>query len=130
MEEPNIFNIPAYQRKRSIAARTRKKTASVLVAKTPKTRASIKTSSEPREMKVCGICDGYFEAIEVAIIKLTSSLREGDIIFLEKQDGLFEQEVKSMQINRKDVSLARAGSDIGLKVLMKPQVGGKVYKLI
>lgn len=82
------------------------------------------------EMQACGICEGYFDKIEVAIIKLTQPLREGDLIIFEKQDGLFQQPVKSMQINRRDVKLARTGSDIGLKVALKPQVGTPVYKVI
>ena len=86
--------------------------------------------NKSREMKKCGICEGYFEKIDVAIVKLTSPLREGDQIIFEKPSGLFEQEVNSMQINRKDVRLARTGSDIGLKVSHEPTVGGTVYKVI
>lgn len=173
MEEMNVYNIPAYQRKRSISAKARKKpeykaTATKIRAKaqaTRKKRTAKKSSFNPeneislrpilpseeifpnpmvemevekirskknefREMKMCGICEGYFDKIDVAIIKLTSPLREGDTIIFEKQDGLFEQRVDSMQINRKPVSLARTGSDIGLKVLLKPNVGTPVYKVI
>lgn len=163
MEEPNILNIPAYQRKRSIAAKARKPKAKLRTAR--KKQVSKKSSFYPeneislrpklpsqeifpdpmvemeveeirskkndfREMKMCGICEGYFDKIDVAIIKLTSPLREGDTIIFEKQDGLFEQRVDSMQINRKHVTLARSGSDIGLKVLLKPSVGTPVYKVI
>lgn len=175
MDEPNILNIPAYQRKRSIAARARKK-PSYTLAKTSTKKAkkprkysagriiritdqfeapgflpetpepisnvlpsqelfphniiSSRKTSELREMKRCGICEGYFDKIDVAIIKVTSAIRKDDIIIFEKQDGLFEQKVTSMQINRKDVSLATTGSEIGIKVPMKPQVGGSVYKVI
>ena len=175
MDEPNILNIPAYQRKRSIAARARKKPSYTLTSssskkiKKPKKTSSrkiiritdqfeapgylpetpvpinntlpshelfpdniisSKRTSGIREMKLCGICEGYFDKIDVAIIKVTSPIRKDDIIIFEKQDGLFEQKVTSMQINRKDVSLATTGSEIGMKVPMKPQVGGSVYKVI
>ncbi len=175
MDEPNILNIPAYQRKRSIAARARKKPSYTLAASgskrtkkprkasprkiiritdqfeapgfLPETPVPInsvlasqelfpndvilpKRTSEIREMKLCGICEGYFDKIDVAIIKVTSPIRKDDTIIFEKQDGLFEQKVTSMQINRKDVSLATTGSEIGIKVPMKPQVGGSVYKVI
>lgn len=89
-----------------------------------------KNSNETREMKICGTCDGYFDKIEVAVFQLTSPLRQGDTILFETTNGLFEQPVDSMQINRKDVRLARSGSDIGLKVLEIPKVGGTVYKVI
>ena len=148
MEKMETYNIPAFKRKRSIAAKARKtrptpaKTSpsqtsqsQTKLSKTPKTIKSAKTNeqlpqSQEREMRTCGTCDGYFEGIEVAIIKLTNPLRTGDTILIEKQDGLFEQEVNSMQINRKNVSLARTGSDVGLKVRMTPKVGGTVYKII
>ena len=153
---PNILNIPAYQRKRSISARARKKPTTTRKRSTAASRkkaqeitenpledqltngelfpapmeSSPKTLSKFREMKECGICEGYFEKINVAIIKTTSPIRKGDHIIFEKQKGLFEQEIESMQINRKDVSLARTGSDIGLKVPLEPIVGSTVYKVI
>ncbi len=159
MDEPNLLNIPAYQRKRSLAAKSRRK-PNYLQTK-PKSRKrtkkqtrlspeiSIQTvlpsqeifpdpflnevpqkASDLREMKTCGICEGYFDNIEVAIVKVTSPIRINDKIIFEKQDGLFEQEVKSMQINRKDVTLATTGSEIGLKVYQQPTVGAPVYKIM
>jgi hypothetical protein len=192
MHEPDPLNIPAYQRKRSIAAKARKKPAYLETAldraikekkqhkkqsaqksklrktySSPPSRTqtvehylrspnsfdeiSIQTTSvlpshelfpdsfhdtpapkksEFREMKTCGICEGYYEKIEVAIVRVTSPLRVGDSIIFEKQEGLFEQEIKSMQIDRKDINLATTGSEIGLKVLQKPTVGSPVYKVL
>lgn len=179
MLEQNNLNIPAYQRKRSIMAKAKKK-ANYLQPEMPKpaksskkTRAkkapkitpgkaytfqeaidefSIKQSMPPsqdifpnpffgsnsesqkpqtlREWKACGICEGYFDKIDVAIVKVTSAIRNGDILIFEKQDGLFEQEIKSMQIDRRDINLATTGSEIGLKIDAKPTVGSAVYKLI
>jgi len=83
-----------------------------------------------REMQICGRCEGYFDKIDVAVIQLTSSIRNGDFIIFETDNGLFEQEISSMQINRQDISIAHAGDDIGLKVLARPKVGGSVYKVI
>jgi hypothetical protein len=175
MDDLNVLNIPAFQRKRSINAHAKKQTSYMrmrpsakIVKPAKKTRARTTTTrleeslidiparqtfpsqdlfpepifgteetyepeankSKFREMKICGKCEGYFDKIDVAVVMLTSSLRVGDSIFFETNDGLFEQEVTSMQIDRKDISLARAGNDIGLKVLMTPKVGGLVYKSI
>lgn len=180
MEEPNALNIPAYQRKRSINAKARKKPSYLETAldraitatknkiksrkktRTKNTRSKTtirnqtieeipiqtvlpsqeifpdpfsmeelpKKQSDFREMLSCGICEGYFDKIEVAIVKVTSPLRIGDKIIFEKQDGLFEQKIKSMQLNRKDITLATTGSEIGLKVYQKPTVGSPVYKVI
>jgi hypothetical protein len=87
-------------------------------------------SSNFREMKICGKCEGYFENINVAVIMLTSPLKKGDTIIFEKENGLFEQTVTSMQINREDVKIAQSGSDIGVKTIMAPLVGTNVYKVI
>lgn len=195
MQEPDPINIPAYQRKRSINAKAKKKPAYLETALDRAIKAkkehkrqransraqsaqksqerktysnnqpletyihspnafdeiSIQTTSvlpshelfpdsfhdiqapkksEFREMKTCGVCEGYYEKIEVAIVRVTSPLRVGDSIIFEKPDGLFEQEIKSMQIDRKDINLATTGSEIGLKVLQKPTVGSPVYKVI
>jgi len=155
-EEVNSINIPAYQRKRSISAKARKKPSYLKTNPKRKTRKRTTeqkvneipilsgTIEEPeikpitrevnieeiREMKICGKCDGYFDNIEVAIIKISSPLREGDRILLETETGMFEQAVTSMQINRKNVKLARTGSDIGIKTAFPPKVGGQVYKVI
>lgn len=165
MDSFNVLNIPAYQRKRSIAAKAKRKPISPKARPRKRTRryapplieeisiqprttseemfpnpldnfSESAESREPeydkeiREMMICGHCEGYFDKIEVAVVKLTSTLREGDRILFETTDGLFEQTVSSMQINRKQISMARSGSDIGLKVLMEPKVGGNVYKVI
>lgn len=81
-------------------------------------------------MKKCGIVEGYYDSIKVVVISVTSPIRTGDSLIFEQTGGLFEQEVSSMQINKKDVSLARSGSDIGMKVIIEPKVGTNVYKVI
>ncbi|PIZ75305.1 hypothetical protein COY05_04185 [Candidatus Peregrinibacteria bacterium CG_4_10_14_0_2_um_filter_38_24] len=179
MDEINVYNIPAFQRKRSLAAKGRKKTtlpkkrktASRSVKKPTTRRSKIlrpvetnynspsfieqdlipeiyereplpsqelfeefeektikKSSSDFRELKICGICEGYFDKIDVAIIKVTSPIRKGDQLIFEKEGGLFEQVINSIQIDRKDVSIAKSGSDIGVKVFIAPKVGTHVYK--
>ncbi len=132
MNKANNLNVPAYQRKRSLAAKARKTTTRAKTRKPTRTTRKRPTTSTqgPREMRICGHCDGFYDKIDVAVIKLTSPLRVGDIIIFEKNEGLFEQEIVSMQINRQDVTIAHAGDDIGLKIIMKPKVGTSVYKVI
>lgn len=179
MDELNVLNIPAFKRKRSIAAHARKNSSylppinhdSKPTRKTrirPQIRTRRKTKTEQfmtdipinkptfeqplifgeeinpfeptkqetsspsdiREMRICGKCEGFFDNINVAVLKLTCSLRKGDKILFETSEGLFEQEVTSMQIDREDVSIAYVGDDIGLKVALTPKVGGLVYKAL
>ncbi|MBI4975477.1 hypothetical protein HZC20_02255 [Candidatus Peregrinibacteria bacterium] len=164
MENPNILNIPAYQRKRSLAAKARSIGKHKQQKKSPARKTTKRRIIKPveesifgeipvresmpsqelfeeipqtsgrksglREMRICGICEGYFDKINVAIIQVTSPIRKGDSLIFEKEGGLFEQTIDSIQIDRQDVQLARSGTTIGVKVLMKPQVGTSVYKEI
>lgn len=130
--EIDILNIPAFQRKRSIAAKERNASQATKPLKTTKTGNTKKDPIErlPRELVQCGTCEGYFEKIKVAIIRLTKPLRAGDSVMIEKNAGLYLQTVKSIQINRKEVRLATTGSEIGIKVTMEPKLGGQVYKAL
>jgi hypothetical protein len=133
MNKTNNLNIPAYQRKRSLAAKARKSTTRAKTrkpARTTRKRPITSTTQSPREMRICGHCDGFYDQIDVAVVTLTSPIRIGDIIIFEKNEGLFEQEILSMQINRQEVTIAHAGDDIGLKVRIEPKVGTPVYKVI
>lgn len=155
--DPDILNIPAYQRQKSLQSKARKKSIpppksiNNIRSTTPRSYSANQTFTDiplynspplieennflPEEnhlktMRKCGTCEGYFEKIEVAIIKVYSPLRIGDRIIMETADGLFEQTLISMQIDRKDIKIARSGAEIGIKVLMQPQVSTTVYKVI
>lgn len=155
MQEINVYNIPAYQRKRSLSAKSRKTTSTtpqkisrqssigdhekftdIPITPSFPTPEEFKQTTkksvykEVRELKICGQVDGYFEKINVVIVKTTASVRQGDRLVFEKDGGLFEQTATSIQIDRKDVKLARSGSDIGMKVALAPKVGTYVYKEI
>lgn len=157
MTEINILNIPAYQRKRSILAKSNKtKRLKPTKATRPALHASgldilvdipfkethlptpslyeqkiIKsTTRKTKEMKICGRCDGYFDNINVAIIEVTSPIKNGEKLIFETISGLFEEKIDSMQLNKRDINLARSGNIIGVKVSLEPKVGGNVYKYV
>ena len=83
-----------------------------------------------KEMRICGKVSGYLEKIEVAIVDVSASIRAGDRVIFESEDGLFEQTVESMQIDRQDVVTAYSGDCIGMKVLAEPKKNGSVYKVV
>ena len=83
----------------------------------------------PTKLKEAGTVTHYLEKIDVAIIKLTTSLKNGDQIYLLGEGQLFLQEVSEMQIDRKNVAKAKAGAHIGMKVSQKAIVNGKIYKI-
>lgn len=142
-----ILNIPAYQRIKQIKSTSKQtlkplkntrqrpelKFEEINILETNKIHTdysenNLKKSTATKEYKIAGSVEGYFEKIDVAIIKVTSALKIGDKILIENTDGLFEHRISSMQIERKEVKVARIGSSIGLKISKKPKVGGQIYK--
>jgi len=80
--------------------------------------------------KLVGKVSHYFSNIEVAVIKLSAPLAEGDEIRITGgEDTDFNQAVKSMQVEHEKIKKAKKGSEIGLKVSKKVREGYKVYKL-
>lgn len=82
-----------------------------------------------RQMPQIGVVTHYLDKINVAIIKLSATLKNNDLILIEGQECIFYQPVEEMQIDRNPVTKAAAGSHIGLKVSFPVTVEGKVYKL-
>ncbi len=80
-------------------------------------------------MKEIGVVLNYFEHVNAAAIKLASPLKVGDKIKLTGGETDFEQEVKSMQINKKTVEKAKKGDEIGIIVKQKVRKGYKVFKV-
>ena len=64
----------------------------------------------------------YFSRIGVAIVELKATLSIGDQILVKGPTSDFEQVIESMQIEHVNVSTAKRGDSIGLKVnkLVKP----------
>ena len=69
----------------------------------------------------------YFDKVGVAVLKLSSELKVGDRIRIKGSATDFEQEISSMQIERKPIESAKAGDDVGLKTDEPVKSGDKVY---
>ena len=70
----------------------------------------------------------FFDKIDVAAILLSSDLKVGDNIEMEGEDGKFTMTVSSMQIERKDVTKAKEGDSVGIKVPQSVIAGSEVYR--
>jgi translation elongation factor EF-1alpha len=82
------------------------------------------------EGKLIGKITHYFSNIEVAVIDLSSTLKEGDTIRITGGENTdFTQEVDSMQIEHEKVKSAKKGDSVGMKVSEKVHEGYKVYKI-
>lgn len=98
------------------------------VTKKPALKAAKKSATG--QGKLIGKITHYFSDIEVAVIDLASSLKEGDMVrIIGGQETDFEQEANSMQIDHKKVKLAKKGDAVGMKVDEKVHEGYKVYKI-
>ncbi|MEK7578410.1 MAG: hypothetical protein AAB789_00055 [Patescibacteria group bacterium] len=74
-------------------------------------------------MKKIGTVAHYYGHVGVAIIELTGKLAVGDKVKFEGGKNEFEQTVGSMQIEHKDISSAKKGDVVGLKVDEKVSEG-------
>ncbi len=79
------------------------------------------------EEKEIGKVSSYFSHVSVAAIKLSGKLKIGSKIHIKGNTTDFEQEVDSIQIEKKDVSKAKKGDHIGIKVSEKVRPNDKVF---
>jgi len=80
--------------------------------------------------EVIGKVSDFFARPVVAGIELTAPLKLGDKIHIKGHTTDLEFTVDSMQINNVDVTQAKAGDAIGVKVSERVRRGDTVYKVI
>ncbi|MDD3434510.1 MAG: translation elongation factor-like protein [Candidatus Pacebacteria bacterium] len=71
----------------------------------------------------------YFDKIGVAIVELLGNLSLGDHIHVKGTNTDFEQEVNSMQVDHNNVSQAKKGEVVGLKVDQKVKEGDEIFSI-
>jgi len=80
--------------------------------------------------KEIGKITHYYGHISVGIVELSDTLKVGDNIHIKGHSSDFNQVVDSMQIEHQNVSEAKAGDVVGIKVAQKVHPHDKVYKVI
>lgn len=80
--------------------------------------------------KEIGKITHYYGHISVGIVELSDNLKLGDNIHIKGHSSDFTQSVDSMQIEHNNVSEAKSGDVIGLKIIQKVHPHDKVYKVI
>jgi putative protease len=108
----------------------KKKTVKKKIAakKKAKKKPAKKVKTKKVKIKEVGVVTHYFGRISVGIIKLKTKLDLGDRIEIKGAHVDFSQPVKSMQINHKNVTSARKGAEVGVKVKKRIHLNDKVYK--
>jgi len=94
----------------------------------PKKKEEASSAKQPKEKEI-GIVTHYFGNISVAVIKLKSELKIGDKIHIKGAHDDFKQTVKSMQIDNQNISIAKKGSEIGMKVTKRVHENDRIYKI-
>ena len=79
--------------------------------------------------EIIGRVSDFFAHPVVAGIELTAALKVGDKIRIKGHTTDLEMTVDSMQIDNVQVTEAKAGDSIGVKVSDKVRSGDNVYKL-
>ena len=79
------------------------------------------------ESKPIGEVTHYYGGLGVAIVKLKKAVKVGDRLRFKGVTTDFEEAVKSMQYDHKDVEEAKKGKEIGIKVGEKVREGDEVY---
>jgi translation elongation factor EF-1alpha len=102
--------------------RSSKKDASVC----NKCESSIKEAVQGKEI---GKVTHYYSHLSVGIIELTDSVKVGNRIRIKGHTTDISQNIDSMQIEHKNVTEARKGDLIGIKVTDKVHPNDKVYKI-
>ena len=79
--------------------------------------------------EIIGKVSDFFAHPVVAGIELTASLNVGDKIKIKGHTTDLEMTVGSMQIKNANVTAAKAGDSIGIKVPDRVRKGDSVYKI-
>ncbi len=79
--------------------------------------------------KEVGVILHYYNHIQVAVVRLSDTLKKGDRIRIKGHTTDFEQDVTSMQIEHNTIETAEKGQEIGMKVNDKVREQDKVYKI-
>jgi U32 family peptidase len=70
----------------------------------------------------------YYSKLKVALVELSLPLSVGDRILIKGPTTDFEQNVETIEVDRKSIQRAEGGTSIGLKVLQLARRKDAVFK--
>ncbi len=89
----------------------------------------VKGESKAKKEKNIGKVLHYFRKPKVGVIKLKAPLSVDEKIRIKGGDVDFEQKIKSMEIEKKKITKAKAKQEVGIKLNKKAREGYGVYKI-
>lgn len=122
-------SLPKTRKKiKKVPARSAKSFVSSRRARTqPKLVKKVKKETEPSGLRL-GEVTHYFDRIKVCVIRIDQgAIKKGDRLLIKGSKSQLAQKVLSMQIENEDVSSAKKGQLIGLKVTKPVSAGDEVF---
>ena len=116
-------------KKRLIKKRVTKSKPALKKKSSKKRKPVAKKIVKKQEGKLVGLITHYFPHVQAAVIKLKGPLVMGNTVKIKGHTTDLSQLITSMQIDRVDISSAKKGDEIGLKVSSRVRQGDKVYKV-
>jgi translation elongation factor EF-1alpha len=80
--------------------------------------------------KVIGEVTHYYSNLGVAIIKFKGSAKVGEEVHFKGATTDFVEKIKSMQYDHKEISAAKKGQEVGIKVNNKVREGDEVFEVV
>ena len=80
------------------------------------------------DKKEIGRITHYFPKVGVAVVELSADLKKGDLVTIGGKSEPFDQTIASMQIEKKEIPLAKKGQAVGLKVEKPVKEGDIVWR--
>lgn len=71
----------------------------------------------------------YYDKIGVAVVELSDTLAVGDLIKISGHDREFTMTASSMQVEHQQITEAKKGQAVGMKVDQEVFEGDEVYKV-
>jgi len=79
--------------------------------------------------KPIGKITHYYGGIKVAIVKFKKPVKLGEKLSFCGATTDFDQVIKSMQYDHKDIKVAPKGKEVGIKVAKKVREGDEIYEV-
>ena len=79
--------------------------------------------------KPIGAVTHFYGNIGVAIVKFNTKVPVGTVLRFNGATTDFEEAIKSMQFDHKEVAFAKKGQQVGIKVKKRVREGDKVNKV-
>ncbi len=87
----------------------------------------MKTSKEPKPI---GVITHYYGKLGVAIVRFSQSVKTGTTLHFKGATTDFQEAIREMQYDHKDISATKKGQEVGIKVKQKVREGDEVFEVV